>query len=102
MHSRQTIHLPSFGVSIKVHHLHPDPLQIEQRSFSEISRSCWGIRPDYTPLFSVAISANWGICRARQLLRFASLCSEAKARPRSRFPLLKPGPGAYTPASESN
>jgi hypothetical protein len=42
-HSRQMTHLGSSGASGADHCVHPDPPQIEQRAFSGISLSCWGI-----------------------------------------------------------
>jgi len=49
MHARQTIHLPSCGgVTPAVHHVQPDPPQVEQRSFSSIRLSLWVIGAGYS------------------------------------------------------
>ena len=46
LHSRQTTHLADGGNSSAGHKVHPEPLQVEQRSLSGIWRSCWGMPPE--------------------------------------------------------
>src|SRR5205823_2408054 len=48
LHSRHTTHLADGGTSSTGHKVHPDPLQLEQRSFSAMRRSCWGTYPSLT------------------------------------------------------